>query len=85
MEVSLFEFFQGGPLFDDCLTWMKQKDFVLYDIFDFQYRLLDGAMSQVDLAFVPEKRLLRQFHCYATREQRIQQNQWLRGNQEQGA
>lgn len=79
LEVSLFEFFKGGPLLYDCITFMKEKGFVVYDIFDFQYRLLDGAMSQIDIAFVQENGLFRKFHCYATRAQREQQTKMFRG------
>lgn len=74
MEVSLFEFFKGGYQFYDCIQFMKDRGFVVYDIFGLQYRPLDGAMSQVDIAFVQEHGWLRKHHCYATREQRKAQN-----------
>jgi len=78
LEVSLFEFFKGGPQLYDCITYMKSKGFVVYDIFDPQYRLLDGAMSQVDVAFVRESSHFRQYHFYATQEQRdLQTKQFL--------
>ncbi|GAB4171802.1 MAG: FkbM family methyltransferase [Coleofasciculaceae cyanobacterium] len=70
LEVSFFEFFKGGPQIYDCMTFMKEQGFVAYDIFDLQYRLLDGAMSQVDIAFVRDESNLRKYHFYATREQR---------------
>ena len=70
LEVSFFEFFKGGPQVYDCMSFMKNLGFVPYDIFDLQYRLLDGAMSQVDIAFVREQSQLRKYHFYATREQR---------------
>ncbi|AFZ21371.1 FkbM family methyltransferase [Allocoleopsis franciscana] len=72
LEVSFFEFFKGGPQVYDCLSFMKNLGFVPYDIFDLQYRLLDGAMSQVDIAFVREQSQLRKYHFYATREQRAE-------------
>lgn len=72
LEVSFFEFFKGGPQVYDCLSFMKEQGFVAYDIFDLQYRLLDGAMSQVDIAFVREQSQLRKYHFYATREQRAE-------------
>lgn len=72
LEVSFFEFFKGGPQVYDCLSFMKNLGFVPYDIFDLQYRLLDGAMSQVDIAFVREHSQLRKYHFYATREQRTE-------------
>lgn len=75
LEISLFEFFQGGPQIYDCIAFMKQQGFVAYDIFELQYRLLDGAMSQVDIAFVREHSSLRKYHFYATPEQRATQTQ----------
>ena len=77
LEVSLFDFFNGGAQFYDCINFMKERGFVAYDLFNLQYRLLDGAMSQVDVAFVKEQSLLRKFHFYATKEQRDQQNEQL--------
>jgi len=74
IEVSLFEFFKGGPQIYDCMEFMKAKGFVAYDIFDLQYRLLDGAMSQVDIAFVQDKSKFRKYHYYATGHQRKEQN-----------
>ena len=77
LEVSFFEFFKGGPQVYDCLIFMRDIGFVPYDIFDLQYRLLDGAMSQVDIAFVREQSQLRKYHFYATREQRAKLTQKL--------
>ena len=53
---------------------MKMRGFVAYDLFDPQYRLLDGAMSQIDIAFVQDKSKFRKFHFYATGDQRAEQN-----------
>jgi FkbM family methyltransferase len=77
LEVSFFEFFKGGPQVYDCMNFMKEYGFVAYDIFDLQYRLLDGAMSQVDIAFVRDKSHFRKFHCYANQQQRAQQNKQI--------
>ncbi|MBE9048062.1 FkbM family methyltransferase [Pleurocapsales cyanobacterium LEGE 10410] len=77
LEVSLFEFFQDGPQLFECINFMKKRGFVAYDLFNLQYRLLDGAMSQVDIAFVRENSHFRTFHFYATEEQREKQNQRL--------
>jgi len=74
LETVLFEFFKGGPQIFDILEFMKEHGFVCYDIFDPGYRLLDGAMSQVDIAFVKETVQFRGYHFYATREQREIQN-----------
>jgi FkbM family methyltransferase len=77
LEVSFFQFFTGGPQIYDVITFMKEQGFVVYEIFDNQYRLLDGAMSQVDIAFVKESGQLREFHFYATRNQREVQNKMI--------
>ena len=77
LEVSLFEFFKGGPQLFDCISFMKKRGFVVYDVFGLQYRLLDEAMSQVDIAFVKEKGHFRKHQFYATQEQRNKQNQQM--------
>jgi FkbM family methyltransferase len=78
LEVSFFEFFRGGPLFHDVVAFMAARGFVAYDIFGFQYRPLDGALSQADVAFVRETGPFREHHFYATREQRERQDRSLR-------
>jgi FkbM family methyltransferase len=70
LEVTLFATMIGGPQFFDLITYMKGAGFVPYDLFGFQYRLLDGALSQLDMIFVREDGLLRRSHAYATPEQR---------------
>jgi hypothetical protein len=80
LEVSFFEFFRGGPLFHDVIASMRDSGFVAYDFFGFQYRPLDGALSQADVAFVREQGPFRKHHYYATREQRERQDQSLRAH-----
>jgi FkbM family methyltransferase len=77
LEASLFGFFKGGPQILDILLYMKERGFILYDVFDLQYRPLDGAMAQVDLAFVQERSKFRASHAYATRNQREQMKRFL--------
>jgi FkbM family methyltransferase len=72
LEVSLFQFYVNGPQFYDVVSYMKDHGFVVYDIFGGHTRPLDGALAQVDMAFVKEDGPFRKHHCYATREQRIQ-------------
>ena len=74
LEVSLFEFFKGGPLFYDVVTFMKSRGFAAYDIFGLQYRVLDNALSQADTAFVKETGLFRKYRYYVTRRHREEQN-----------
>jgi FkbM family methyltransferase len=70
IEISLFEFFKGGPQLYDIIEYMKARGFVTYDISGFQYRPLDNALSQVDLSFVKERGMFRLHHQYATADQR---------------
>lgn len=70
LEASLFQFFQGGPQLHDVVIFMKDRGFVVYDIFGGHYRPLDGALAQVDMAFVRENGQFRKYHQYATAEQR---------------
>lgn len=78
LEVSLFHFFHQGPAFCDVVAYMKSKGFVPYDIYGLQYRPLDGALSQIDIAFVKEDGQFRTSHHYATPEQRMEQNRELK-------
>jgi FkbM family methyltransferase len=77
LEVSFFKFFSDGPECCDVLSAMKERGFVPYEICSFQYRPLDNALSQVDIAFVRESGLFRRQHHYATPEQRARQNEHM--------
>ena len=70
LEVTLFGTFLGGPQLYDVVARMKELGFVVYDIHNFLYRPLDGALSQADLLFVQEHGRFRQSHAFATPEQR---------------
>jgi FkbM family methyltransferase len=70
LEVSLFQFVKGGPQLYDVVTFMKSCGFVVYDMFGHHYRLLDGAMAQIDIAFVKEMSIFRRDHTYANPKQR---------------
>jgi FkbM family methyltransferase len=80
LEVSMFQFFQQGPLFCDVIDYMRSKGFVPYDVLGLQYRPLDRALSQLDIVFVKETGKLRRFHYYATPEQRHEQNRQFRSH-----
>lgn len=77
LEVVFFEFFKGGPQFHNIVQFMDANDFVVYDIFDLQYRPLDNALAQADMVFVKKNSNLRKHHFYATREQRALQTKEL--------
>ncbi len=78
LETTLFEPFIGGHSFFDVIKFMKDKGFVAYEMFSPSYRPLDGAMIQIDIAFVKEFGKFRQHHCYANENQRTSHNQKLR-------
>jgi hypothetical protein len=69
LEVSFFEFLKGSPQFYDVVAYMKQKGFVVYDIYAGHPRPLDGALGQCDLAFVKVDGMFRRDHRYATGDQ----------------
>jgi Methyltransferase FkbM domain len=75
LEVSFFKFFEGGPEFSDIVTYIESLGFVVYDITGLQYRPLDNALSQADVAFVKDAGMFRREHFYATSAQRAAQNQ----------
>lgn len=54
LEVSLFSFTPGLPDFFDVISYMKQRGFVAYDMFNGHNRPLDRARGQIDVAFVKE-------------------------------
>jgi len=70
LEVAFFRFLKTNPEFYDVIHYMKQKGFVVYDIFGGTNRLLDGALAQKDVLFVKEDGLYRKSHRWATPEQR---------------
>lgn len=55
--------------FHDVIDFMRGEGFVVYDILEPLYRLLDDALWQVDLVFVPEHSPLRMQKNYASAEQ----------------
>jgi len=80
LEVSLFQFYQGGPQFFEVVNFMKDLGFVVYDFFDAHHRLIDGALAQLDVAFVKESGMFRRHHFYASQGQRQKLKkvyQWL--------
>jgi FkbM family methyltransferase len=77
LEVSFFRFFEDGPECTEVLAYMKARGFVPYDIVGRQYRPLDGALSQADIAFVKDDGLFRRQHFYATAGQREAQDRQM--------
>lgn len=69
LEVSLFELVTGAPQFHDVVAWMHEHGFVVADIYNGHNRLLDGALAQFDVAFLPEAGRFRRDQAYATAAQ----------------
>jgi FkbM family methyltransferase len=59
LEVALYEFMRGMPLFNDVIKFMSDHGYVIYDFGGFLRRPSDGALSQCDICFVKEYGLLR--------------------------
>ena len=70
LEVSMFKFQYDAPDFYQVIVYMKEKGFVVYDLFPGHNRPLDNALAQVDLVFVKENGQFRTSHNWATNEQR---------------
>ncbi|GEM_PF-588129 len=59
VEVSLFKQYENGPTFYDIMHFMKKAGFVLYDMFEFDYRELDGALIELNIVFAKVDGLFR--------------------------
>jgi FkbM family methyltransferase len=66
LEVSLFELVAGAPQFHDVVSWMLGHGFVVADFYNGHNRPLDGALAQLDVAFVRLDGRFRREHAYAT-------------------
>lgn len=64
IEVSFYEFYKESPIFADVITFMNERNFVVYDITDFVYRPYDTAIAQVDLVFVKKYGMFRKTNQY---------------------
>lgn len=69
LEVSLFSFNGDNPQFAEVIGRMRELGFVPYDFYGGHVRPLDGALAQLDVAFVEEAGRFRQEHTYATPDQ----------------
>ena len=52
LETSLYPFMKGMPVTAECIDFMTARDYELYDVVEYRRRPLDGALGQIDLAFV---------------------------------
>jgi FkbM family methyltransferase len=59
IETSLFSFMDGQPIMREVIQFMAEHEYEIYDMFEFGRRPYDGALGQVDLAFVKRNGSLR--------------------------
>jgi FkbM family methyltransferase len=69
LEVSLFELVPGAPLLHDVVAYMRERSFVVYELYGGHVRPLDGALAMINLAFVREDGRFRREQSYATPDQ----------------
>jgi FkbM family methyltransferase len=71
LETSLFGFYRDGAQLYEVINFMYKSGFAPYDLVGHSYRPLDGALAQVDVAFVRQDGPLRSVHSFATPTQRV--------------
>jgi FkbM family methyltransferase len=59
IETSLFSFMSGQPITREVISFMADRNYEIYDITEFVRRPYDGALGQVDIAFVKGDGILR--------------------------
>ena len=52
LETSLYRFMPNMPVTAECIEFMSARNYDLYDVVEYRRRPLDGALGQIDLAFV---------------------------------
>lgn len=51
LEASLLNYNSGAPLIDEIMAFLKDKNYLLFDICEFNRKSEDGVLNQVDLIF----------------------------------
>jgi FkbM family methyltransferase len=64
LETSFIQLLEGIPIFADVIEWMNDCGFTAYDVFRGDFRPVDGALAQLDLAFVRTNGQFRQYRGY---------------------
>jgi hypothetical protein len=59
LEASLFAFTAGQPTARDLITFMGDRGYEIYDVPGFLRRPFDGALGQMDIAFVQKSGFFR--------------------------
>lgn len=69
IETSFHQFRKGAPEIDEVVSAMARRGFRCYETLEGHFRSLDGAMAQVDIAFVREASPLRSQRAFFRPEQ----------------
>ncbi len=69
LETALFDFSKPDNTIVQVISYMAARGFVPYDIYDGLLRPLDGALGQIDIAFVKAAGILRHSHVWGTAAQ----------------
>ena len=69
LEVSMFGFMKGAPQLYDVVAYMKNRNFVAFDIVLGWNRPLDNALGQIEMVFVKDNGAFRKDHSYSTVDQ----------------
>jgi FkbM family methyltransferase len=59
LETSLFQFYSSTPITRNVISFMADRGYELYDITEYLRRPHDGALGQLDLAFVKSQGIFR--------------------------
>lgn len=59
LEVSLFKFSRDFPTFTEIINFMDKREYEVYDFPGFSRRPFDGALGQIDIAFVKKDGFLK--------------------------
>lgn len=65
LEASFFTFGKNRPLFNEVIRFMEDHGFYPYDFFGGFNRSFDGALGQIDVAFVKTNGQFRSDHRYS--------------------
>jgi FkbM family methyltransferase len=69
LETTMMPLRQGIPQFADIVRYCDEAGFAVYDVLEGHMRALDGALAQIDLAFVRKDSSLRSQTAFFTSQQ----------------
>ena len=69
LETTMMPMRHGIPQFADIVRFCDEAGFAVYDVLEGHMRALDGALAQIDLAFVRKDSALRSQAAYFSPDQ----------------